>query len=68
MEGEISGLGYPGAALFSYGVALFSFNMLSLLRAAMRAVQGGEHIVRCFLELAATWNREARDKAAFGVH
>jgi anthranilate synthase component 2 len=30
--------------------------------------QGGEQIVRCFLDLAAAWNREVRDKAAFGVH
>ena len=30
--------------------------------------QGGEHIVRTFLDLAAAWNREARDKAASGVH
>jgi len=30
--------------------------------------QGGEHIVRRFLDLAASWNRESRDKAASGVH
>ena len=48
LEGEISGLGYPGAALFSYGVALFSFNVLSLLRVAMRAVHGSEKIENTF--------------------
>ncbi len=29
LEGEISGLGYPRAALFSYAVVLFAFNVLS---------------------------------------
>jgi hypothetical protein len=48
LEGEISGLGYPGAALFSYGVALFAFNVLSLLRAAMWAVHGGPRIEQSF--------------------
>lgn len=48
LEGEISGLGYPGAALFSYGVALFAFNVLSLLRAAMRALHGGPKIEQSF--------------------
>lgn len=61
LEGEISGLGYPGAALFSYAVALFSFNVLSLLRAAMRAAHGSEKIEQVFSthhmaeEIRATW-------------
>jgi hypothetical protein len=62
LQGEISGLGYPGAALFSYGVALFSFNVLSLLRTAMRAVHGGERIEQSFSthhmaeEIRAAWH------------
>lgn len=48
LEGEISGLGYPRAALFSYAVALFAFNVLSLLRAAMRAVHGKAKIEQSF--------------------
>lgn len=44
LEGEIRGLGYPGAALFSYAAALFSFNLLSLLRAALRAAHGHSQI------------------------
>jgi len=48
LQGEISGLGYPGAALFSYGVALFAFNVLSVLRAAMRAVHGAAKIEQSF--------------------
>lgn len=30
--------------------------------------EGGEHVVRRFLDLAAAWNREARDKAPSAVH
>ncbi len=48
LEGEISGLGYPRAALFSYAVALFAFNVLSLLRTAMRAVHGKAKIEQSF--------------------
>lgn len=48
LEGEIRGLGYPGAALFSYGMALFSFNILSLLRVAMRAAHGQDKIEQSF--------------------
>jgi hypothetical protein len=61
LEGEIRGLGYPGAALFSYAVALFSFNILHLLRAALRATHGAETIERSFSthhmaeEIATMW-------------
>lgn len=48
LAGEISGLAYPSAALFSYAVALFAFNVLSLLRAAMRAAHGSEKIETSF--------------------
>jgi hypothetical protein len=48
LEGEIRALGYPKAALFSYGVALFSFNVLQLMRAALRAAHGEEKIEKSF--------------------
>jgi IS4 transposase len=48
LEGEIRALGYPQAALFSYGMALFSFNILQVLRAAMRAAHGRETIEQTF--------------------
>lgn len=48
LEGEIRGLGYPGAALFSYAVALLSFNLLNLLRCALRAAHGSERIEETF--------------------
>lgn len=44
LNGEINGLGYPRAALFSFAMALFSFNLLSVLLAAMESVHGVEKI------------------------
>lgn len=37
---EIKTLGYPRAALFSFSMALFAYNALSTLRAALRSVHG----------------------------
>ncbi len=48
LEGEIATLGYPRAALFSYGMALFSYNVLHLQRAALRAAHGEETIEESF--------------------
>jgi hypothetical protein len=39
-ECEIKTLGYPKAALFSFAMALFAYNALSLLRAALSSVHG----------------------------
>ena len=47
LEGEISGLGYPRAALFSYAVRC-SPSMCSSLLAAMRAVHGKAKIEQSF--------------------
>jgi IS4 transposase len=40
LEGEIQTLGYPKAALFGFCMALVSYNLLSVVRAAVHAVHG----------------------------
>lgn len=42
LEGEIKTLGYPKAALFGFCMALVSYNVLSVVRAAIRAAHGVE--------------------------
>ena len=42
LQGEIKELGYPKAALFSFCVALLSYNVMSTLKAALRAAHGAE--------------------------
>jgi hypothetical protein len=42
LKGEIKELGYPKAALFSFCVALLSYNVMSTLKAALRAAHGAE--------------------------
>jgi hypothetical protein len=42
LEGEINTLGYPKAALFGFCMALVSYNVLSVVRAAIRAAHGRE--------------------------
>lgn len=37
-------MGYPRAALFSFAMALFAYNLLSVLLAAMKSVHGVEKI------------------------
>jgi hypothetical protein len=44
LEGEINTLGYPKAALFAFGVALVSYNLMSTVKAALRAVHGAKII------------------------
>jgi IS4 transposase len=46
LEGEIKTLGYPKAALFGFCMALVTYNLLSVVRAAVRAVHG-EEAARC---------------------
>jgi hypothetical protein len=41
---EINTLAYPKAALFGFCVALLAFNVLSVVKAALRAVHGAEEI------------------------
>lgn len=39
---EIASLGYPPAALFSFGIGLIAYNMLCIVRAALAATHGEE--------------------------
>jgi len=42
LQGEINTLGYPKAALFGFCMALVSYNVLSVVKAAVSAAQGKE--------------------------
>src|SRR3954451_24991716 len=42
LKGEIKELGYPKAAMFSFCVALLSYNVMSAVKAALRAAHGAE--------------------------
>lgn len=44
LDGEIPSLGYPGAALFAFAIALISYNIASVLRAAFRATFGHDRV------------------------
>ncbi|NRB41771.1 MAG: transposase, partial [Pseudomonadales bacterium] len=44
LHSEINTLGYPKAALFGFCVALISYNILAVVKAAMRSVHGEEKI------------------------
>ena len=44
LNGEIPSLGYPKAALFAFGVALASYNIASVLQAALRVQFGSEKV------------------------
>jgi IS4 transposase len=46
---EISGLGYPPAALFAFGTGLVAYNILSVVRTALGAAHGAE----CLDEISA---------------
>jgi IS4 transposase len=42
LRGEINTLGYPGAALLSYAIALVTYNLLSVVTAALRVVHANQ--------------------------
>jgi hypothetical protein len=44
LDGELSTLGYPRAALLGFGIALVSYNLLSVARSALRAAFGAEKV------------------------
>lgn len=46
LEGEIETLGYPRAALFAFCMALVAFNLVSVIRAAMRAAHAEQESKR----------------------
>jgi hypothetical protein len=41
---EVNTLGYPKAALFGFGVAVVAYNVLAVLKAALRAAYGEEQV------------------------
>jgi len=41
---EVNTLGYPKAALFAFGVAVAAYNVLAVLKAALRAVHGEKKV------------------------
>jgi hypothetical protein len=43
-QAEVSTLGYPKAALFGFCVAVVAYNVLAVLKAAMRVVHGEEKV------------------------
>ena len=44
LNGEIDTLGYPKAALFAFGVAPVSYNVLGVVKAALRSAHGEEAV------------------------
>jgi len=44
LNGEVNTLGYPKAALFAFCVALVAYNVLSVVKAALRSVHGDEAV------------------------
>jgi IS4 transposase len=42
LQGEVETLGYPQAALFAFCVALVAYNLLSVVKAALRSVHGAK--------------------------
>lgn len=46
LDSEINTLGYPGAALFGFCIGVVVYNVLSVVKASLRAVHGAEKIER----------------------
>ena len=44
LDGEVETLGYPKAALFAFCVALVSYNVMGVVKAALRSVHGEEAV------------------------
>lgn len=44
LRGEINTLGYPGAALLGYAIALVMYNVLSVVKAALRVAHGPRNV------------------------
>ena len=62
LRGEINTLGYPRAALLAYAIALVTYNLLAVVKAALRVAHGAEHVqdkVSFYYfanEVAGTWH------------
>ena len=44
LNSEINTLGYPKAALFGFSIALIAYNVMSVVKAALRSVHGAETV------------------------
>jgi IS4 transposase len=44
LRGEIDTLGYPRAALLAYGIALVTYNLLAVVKAALRVAHGAKQV------------------------
>lgn len=61
LRGEIDTLGYPRAALLGYAIALVTYNLLAVVKAALRVTHGAEQVqdkVSLYYladEVAGTW-------------
>ena len=44
LDGELNTMGYPRAALFGFGLALVSYNMLSVAKSALKAAFGADKV------------------------
>jgi Transposase DDE domain len=44
LNGEINALGYPKAALFAFCMGLVTFNLMSVIRASLRAAHGAKKV------------------------
>lgn len=60
LRGEIDTLGYPGAALLGYAIALVIYNLLSIVKTTIRVVHGveaAEQVSMYYLadEISSTW-------------
>lgn len=42
LNSEINTLGYPKAALFAFSIALIAYNVMSVIKAALRSIHGAE--------------------------
>jgi hypothetical protein len=45
LDGELSTMGYPRAALLAFGIALVSYNLISTTKSAMRTAFGSSTVV-----------------------
>ena len=48
LNAEINTLGYPPAALFAFCLALVAYNLLAVVKAALRCIHGVEKIEKSF--------------------
>jgi hypothetical protein len=64
LEGELSTLGYPRAALFGFSIALAAYNVLSSVQAALRAQFGVEKVQN---EVSAYYIANEVRATAFGM-